>query len=113
MSYAIVVRDIDAGNLVHWVLYDIPATILEVAEDVPAGYMPTFPAGAKQAELQGSGYYGYFGPCSPRSINTYQWTVHALDTTTLPGVTMTSTENEIANAVEAASIASASVSGES
>lgn len=113
MSYAIVMRDLDFENLVHWVLYDIPATARSIDEDVPAAYMPLFPDGAKQAELQGSGYFGYLGPCSPASVNTYQITLHALDTATLPGVGRTTTEDDIAAAVEAASIASASLSGES
>jgi len=113
MSYAIVMRDRDAGDLVHWVLYDIPASVREVAEDVPAGYEPTFPAGAKQAELQTSGYFGYLGPCSDGRVNTYELTLHALGTAALPGVDRNTTEDDIAVAVEAASIASTSLSGES
>ena len=113
LSYAIVMRDTDAGDLVHWVIYDIPSTVLALPEGVEDGYEPPVPAGARQAELQGSGYYGYFGPCSPASVNTYELTVHALDTPALPGVTRTSTEDEIAAAVEAVSIASASLFGES
>jgi hypothetical protein len=106
-------RDVDAGGFVHWVLYDIPASVRDVAENVPEGYEPAFPAGARQAELQMSGYYGYLGPCSPGRVNTYQITLHALDTAALPGVDATTTENALAAAVEAASIASASLSGES
>jgi len=113
LSYALVMRDIDAGGFVHWVLYDIPASVRDVAENVPEGYEPAFPAGARQAELQMSGYYGYLGPCSPGRVNTYQITLHALDTAALPGVDATTTENALAAAVEAASIASASLSGES
>lgn len=113
MSYAIVVRDRDAGNLVHWVLYDIPAETREIPENVRPGYMASLVPGARQAELQGSGYFGYLGPCSPGRVNTYEFTVHALPTETLPGVDRTTTEDDIAAAVEAASIASASLSGES
>lgn len=112
-SYAIVMRDIDAGGLVHWVVYDVPPTTLMLPMSVPSGYQPAMPAGAKQAEIQNSGYFGYFGPCSPSTVNTYQFTVHALPTPTLGGVSMQSTENEIAAAVEAASIASAALAGES
>ncbi len=111
-SYAVVMRDIDAGGLVHWVIYDIPPATTALPMAVPSGYQPGAVAGAKQAEIQGSGYFGYFGPCSPQSVNTYQWTVHALPSPSL-AVTMQSTENEIAAAVEAASIASAALSGES
>ena len=97
MSYAIVVRDRDAGNLVHWVLYDIPADTRAIPEDVRPGYMPSLVPGARQAELQGSGYFGYLGPCSPGRV----------------GVDRTTSEDDIAAAVEAASLASASLSGES
>jgi Raf kinase inhibitor-like YbhB/YbcL family protein len=111
-SYAVVMRDLDAGNLVHWVIYDIPASVTSLPEGIPSGYQPPEPAGSKQAELQGV-VHSYFGPCSPNSVNTYQWTVHALDVPTLPGVTMDTAENVVAPAVEGMSIASASLSGES
>jgi Raf kinase inhibitor-like YbhB/YbcL family protein len=111
-SYAIVMRDIDAGNLVHWVIYDIPASVTSLPADIPFVYEPATPAGSKQAEIQGQ-IHAYFGPCSPNSINTYQLTVHALDVPTLGGVDMNTPENTIAPAVEEASIASASLSGES
>jgi hypothetical protein len=113
MSYAIVMRDTDAGDLVHWVIYDIPSSVLALPEGVTPGYEPDEPVGSKQAEIQASGYYGYFGPCSPGRVNTYQWTLHALDTPTLEGVARTSTEDDVAAAVEAASIASTALSGES
>jgi len=113
MSYAVITKDLSAGNLIHWVIYDIPATVTGLAEGIPDGYQPADPAGSKQAEIQGSGWYGYFGPCSPNSVNTYQWTVHAMPSDVLPGVDMNTTETNIAAAVEAASIASASLSGQS
>jgi phosphatidylethanolamine-binding protein (PEBP) family uncharacterized protein len=106
-------RDVDAGGLVHWVIYDIPPGVTALSADIMPGYQAVDPAGAKQAEIQNSTFFGYFGPCSPNSVNTYQWTVHALGSATLPNVDMTSTEDAIAAAVEAASIASASLSGES
>lgn len=111
-SYAVVMRDLDAGNLVHWVIYDIPAAVTSLPADIPFVYEPANPAGSKQAEIQGQ-IHAYFGPCSPSSVNTYQLTVHALDVPTLGGVDMNTPENTIAPAVEEASIASASLSGES
>jgi Raf kinase inhibitor-like YbhB/YbcL family protein len=113
LSYAIVMRDRDAGNLVHWVLYDIPASARSLPEDVASGYDVASPAGAHQAEIQGSGYFGYFGPCSPGRVNTYEITVHALPTATLPGADASITEDAAAAAIEAAAIASATLSGES
>ncbi len=112
MSYAIVMRDRDAGNLVHWVVYNIAASTREIAEDVPAGFIAAFPEGARQAELQMSGYFGYLGPCSPGRVNTYEITVHAMPTATLP-FDRTTTEDSAAAMIEAMSIASATLSGES
>lgn len=114
MSYAIVVRDTSAGappGLVHWVMYDIPADTLSLSEGIAPGYMPAAPAGAKQAEIQGSGYFGYFGPCSGGNGNRYVWTVHAIDAATFPGVDMTTTENTLAAMIESASLDSASFTG--
>ena len=111
MSYAVVIRDLSAGGLVHWVIYDIPASVTELPENVTPGYEPGTPAGAKQAEIQGSGYFGYFGPCSGGRMNNYQWTLHALDTATVQGVTMATDENTLATTVERASIASTTLNG--
>ena len=112
MSYAVTLIDLDSG-VIHWVLYDIPASVHEIPENVPAGYQPNFPQGAKQSELQGSGYHGYLGPCSAFSVNTYQWTIHAIPTTNLQGVDRYSTEQELILAIDNAAMASASFSGES
>ena len=112
LSYAVVMRDTDFNDLVHWVIYDIPSSVNALPQGIPSGYMVTDPAGAKQAELQNV-FFGYFGPCSPNSVNTYQWTVHAMGSDLLPGVDMNTTENTIASAIEGSSLAQASLSGES
>ncbi|MDP3277455.1 MAG: YbhB/YbcL family Raf kinase inhibitor-like protein [Deltaproteobacteria bacterium] len=113
MSYAIVMRDRDARNLVHWVVYDLSASTRSIAEAIPGGYAPVELNGGKQAEIQGSRYFGYFGPCSEGRVNTYVITVHALPTATLPGALRTSTENALATSIEALSIGAATLSGES
>lgn len=111
MSYAMVVRDESAGGLVHWVIYDIPATLRALPERVPAAYMPLAVDGARQADIQETGYFGYFGPCSGGRGNRYVFTLHAMPTAMLPGAERTSTEDELAAMVEAASLASVSVTG--
>lgn len=111
MSYAVVVRDESAGGLVHWVIYDIPASLRGLPEQVPAAYMPLAVDGARQAEIQESEYFGYFGPCSGGRGNTYVWTLHALPVATLADATRDTTEDAIASMVEAMSIASAAFSG--
>lgn len=110
-SYAVVVRDMSAGGLVHWAIYDIPAVLRALPEGVPAAQMPLAVDGARQAEIQGSGYFGYFGPCSGGRGNVYVWTLHALPDETLPGVDPTTPETEVAALVEERSLASASLSG--
>jgi Raf kinase inhibitor-like YbhB/YbcL family protein len=118
-SYAVVVRDVDAmipqypEGVIHWVIHDIPAATFELPEGVMDGYMAAAPAGALQANIQGSGFFGYFGTCSPNSVNTYVFTVHAMPTATVPGVTMQSAESEVAAAIESASIAQTALAGES
>jgi Raf kinase inhibitor-like YbhB/YbcL family protein len=113
MAYAIVMRDLDfQSGYLHWVIWDIPVGTTSLPQDVEHEFEPATPAGAKQADVQGV-FYGYFGPCSPNSVNTYQWTVHAVDVATLPNLDMNSSLEEAADAVEAASIASATLSGES
>lgn len=111
-SYAIVMDDVDSG-VVHWVIYDIPPQVFDLPEDVPAAYELLDPAGAHQAELQGSGYFGYFGPCSEFSVNTYRWTLHAIGSERLPDATRQTTEYEMVPLIEAASLDAVSFTGES
>jgi len=110
-SYAIVMRDIDFAGFLHWVIFDIPKG-KSLPEGVEAVFEPANVAGAKQSRFA-SGAPGYFGPCSPTTVNTYQFTVHALPDATLPGMTDQSTNQEAATAIEAASLASAALPGES
>lgn len=73
-SFAVVLQDLTNGNA-HWVLWNIPATVTMLAENVPkASAMPAVPAGSQQASL-GAGD-GYFGPgaCG----NVYEFVVYAL-----------------------------------
>lgn len=108
-SYAIVMRDLDYMNgFVHWVIWDIPPATMSLPEGLPNGTL-TMPAGAKQVAPGGG--QGYFGPCSPSSVNTYEFTVYALDVPTLDLNNPNTTTAEAA--VEAAALASASLSGES
>lgn len=112
-SYAIVMRDLDFSNgFLHWVMWDVPAATLSLPEDVEQVYQPSVPAGAKQAPFNGN-LIGYFGPCSPNSVNTYEITVYALPDATLTGLDQNSTKQEAETAIEGAALASATLSGES
>lgn len=118
MSYAVVMRDIDFtqnGNqplgFAHWAIWDIPSSAMGLPEDVDNDYQPADVAGAKQAQTF-NGMRGFAGSCSPNSINTYQFTVHAVPDATLGGLDMSTSIVDAAAAIEAASVASASLSGE-
>ena len=67
------------GTFVHWVLYDLPADVRELQENVPDA--KTLPNGAKQG-ANGFGRIGYGGPCPPSGTHRYFFKIYALDTQT-------------------------------
>jgi Raf kinase inhibitor-like YbhB/YbcL family protein len=112
-SYAVVLRDLDyQSGFLHWVIWDIPASVHALPENVGEGFEPATPAGAKQAPFL-TGAVGYYGPCSPNSVNTYEFTVYALPGATLSGLDASSTIQQAATAIESSALASAKLSGES
>jgi hypothetical protein len=72
VTFAITMRDLSAGNLVHWLHINIPPTTTEVG----TGASETLPGTAGRNAV---GADGYFGPCAPGTANQYEFTVHALD----------------------------------
>ena len=84
-SLALIVDDPDAPDpaaprmtWVHWVLYDLPATTTELAEDIAK--TPTLPNGAKQG-ITDFKRVGYGGPCPPPGgAHRYFFKLYALDT---------------------------------
>jgi hypothetical protein len=79
-SFAIIVDDPDApgGDFVHWVIYNIPANIRELHEDV------TPSRNISDIILLGTnsfGHIGYGGPCPPPGKpHRYFFRIYALDT---------------------------------
>lgn len=76
---ALIVRDPDApiGSYVHWVLYNLPASINGLPAGIPA--TPTLAQGAFQG-VNGSGANGYQGPCPPPgAAHHYHFKLYALD----------------------------------
>jgi Raf kinase inhibitor-like YbhB/YbcL family protein len=103
MSYGIIFKDKTPGfseNYLHWVIYDIPAATMSLPMGVPIGAMPAMPAGAKQAPIWND-TVGYNGPCAPFGMNMYTFTLYAVNAATLPGVSGSSTGEEIETALEA------------
>ena len=81
-TFALIVDDPDAPDpakpqrvYVHWVLYNIPASISKLAENAAKGGLP-------QGAAQGSNDWGkqtYGGPCPPIGRHRYFFKLYALD----------------------------------
>ena len=80
-SFALIMDDLDApgGNFVHWVVYNLPASLRQLPQGVPAGEDVT--SGGKQGENDFP-KTGYGGPCPPPGKpHRYFFRLYALDTT--------------------------------
>src|SRR3954471_19345592 len=75
-SFALVMDDPDVtqipGGFVHWVLYDIPATTMELPEGFTVGSL-------RASCVTGMRGAGYMGPCPPTGANHYRFKLYALD----------------------------------
>jgi Raf kinase inhibitor-like YbhB/YbcL family protein len=70
--------DAPVGTWVHWVLYDLPATVSALPEDLPKSQHT--PQGAKQG-LNDFKHLGYGGPCPPPGKpHRYFFKLYAVDT---------------------------------
>ena len=110
-SFAIVLKDVTPGisqGFLHWVIYDIPASVSSLDEGVAVGAMPAQPAGAKQAAIW-NGTLGFNGPCAPSGTNTYELTLYAEDVASLPGLSSSSTGADVVTAIDAHKLASAKI----
>jgi len=74
-SFALIVDDPDAPTKVwvHWVIFNIPASINNIAENMSSS---AFTQGA--TDFNGAQHYG--GPCPPSGNHRYHFTLYALDT---------------------------------
>jgi hypothetical protein len=78
-SLALIADDPDApaGTWVHWVLYDLPPSATQLAEDTPK--QQALPNGARQG-LNDFRRWGYGGPCPPPGkAHRYYFKLYALD----------------------------------
>ncbi len=80
-SLVLIVYDPDAptGTFIHWVLYNIPATVNELPEGVPKDEPVVEGIGVQG--MNDFGYIGYGGPCPPpgHGAHRYFFALHALD----------------------------------
>lgn len=87
-TFALIADDPDApmGTFVHWVLYNLPAEVKELPENVPSDKK------LDNGALQGTNDFrniGYGGPCPPGGTHRYYFKIYALDTELdlKPGIT--------------------------
>ena len=96
-SLALICDDPDApgGTWVHWVLFNLPADVKELPENVPP--KKTLENDAKQGKNDFR-KIGYGGPCPPGGTHRYYFKLYAVDTVldANPGIT----KQELLNAME-------------
>jgi Raf kinase inhibitor-like YbhB/YbcL family protein len=95
LSYAIVLTD-KTNSLVHWTIYDLPASFGDAPAAIAQGYEPAAPAGAKQAKSI-AGQPVYSGPCPPQggAAHDYELALYAVNVAALPGTDATTTKEQI------------------
>jgi Raf kinase inhibitor-like YbhB/YbcL family protein len=81
-SFVLLVEDPDAPGktprnpFVHWVVYDLPSTLRQLPEKLPA--QPFLAIGGIQGRND-FGQYGYGGACPPSGTHRYLFKLYALD----------------------------------
>ena len=68
--------DAPAGTFVHWLLYNIPADVRELKENIPSN--KELDNGSRHG-LNDFGRSSYGGPCPPSGIHRYFFKLYALD----------------------------------
>jgi len=107
-TFALICDDPDApgDTWVHWVVYNIPATVSELPEGVPnqkvldngPSELPFGRSGAQQG-MSDFKRPGYGGPAPPSGTHRYFFKLYALDTT-LQLEPKTTTKNVLINAMQ-------------
>ena len=99
-SFALISDDPDApvGTWVHWIVYNVPATLRALPEAVPVDAQ--LADGTRQGKTD-FGRTGYGGPCPPIGRHRYFFKLYALDTvlSLAPGATKAQLEAEMKNHV--------------
>jgi Raf kinase inhibitor-like YbhB/YbcL family protein len=101
-SYAIVLYD-TTYDMLHWALWDIPASVNKLPEGLPGGYELMNPMGAHQAAtMGGQADKMYWGPCSGGVIppGTYEYRLFALKSEKLASLTESSSAAMAQTAIE-------------
>lgn len=108
-SYAIVMTDTN-NMLLHWVIWDIPASTRSLPALLATTQTLTVPPGARQVANSG---FGYFGPCPNGQTHVYRFDLHALNVANLSSLPASPTTAQASAAIVAASVTMTSLSGQS
>jgi len=77
-SIAIIMDDPDARHFTHWIIWNIPANVSVIPEDIPPEPIISKPINAVQGKNDFKNI-GYGGPCPPFGIHKYRMQVYILD----------------------------------
>ena len=109
MSFVVTLLDLTNSNY-HWSVWDLPASMTSLPMGLPKG--PVGNAGAMQVSFQnGMLHNQYVGPCPNGALHEYQFTVWALNTPTLAGLTANPTSKEVYLAAAKVAIGRANYTG--
>lgn len=114
-GFAVVMLDtsLAAPNNVHWVIYDLAASVTALPASIPNGYSIAAPVAAHQTKSSFNPVFEYLGPCPPPGggAHDYELTLYAVDAPTLPGLDMTSTPQAVIAQIVAHKVASTKLVG--
>ncbi|WP_313889962.1 MULTISPECIES: YbhB/YbcL family Raf kinase inhibitor-like protein [Nostoc] len=107
-SIVLIVDDPDAPGrtFVHWVVYDIPATVHQLPEHIAT--VKTLPNGGVQGKND-FGKFGYGGPCPPSGIHRYFFKLYAIDKKL--GLSAGASKNQLLAAIDSHILATAELIG--
>jgi Raf kinase inhibitor-like YbhB/YbcL family protein len=94
-SFVLILHDPDVpmpGGFTHWVLFDVPATTMEL----PEGFQP---GSVGVSGNTGMRRQGYMGPCPPTGAHHYHFMLSALDVASL-GLQAGATKADVEKAME-------------
>ena len=98
----------------HWAIWDIPAATTSLPKGLGKGFNVPNVSGAHQKGMGGSSTsQQFFGPCPGGSAHKYEFTLYALNVTTLPGLSSSSTVAQVETAAQANDIANVKLAGNS
>jgi hypothetical protein len=103
--------DPDAGDFVHWVVYDIPTTVSGFTESLASPALSiTYGLTGQNGFAHEDVEYRYGGPRPPSGVHTYRFTLYALNITSL-GLTAGKSKAEVEAAMTGRQLGSAVLTG--